>query len=534
MHLLGDVAWGYLIFAAAEDLALGNRKQVEMPNLRYVSLTEARDAILAEMNEYRQAIAAAEDYLAKLVAKREETRERAKITFMRACQLWEQSEAYSIATGRASFLRACSLIFATALSIALVRPVDAKSRIVVLPPDYAGAREELMQHLADEVTALAPGDQMILFAARPFRQLALIAIPDSPNAQNRAWVKRRLGEQFGPVLRYIATLPGGTSGDPPGNLMIPTVLDEIGRNVIPGLPGKSADVLLIGSHIYHDRRDSRWSMTDRFFPSDGLLRVPRTEAPFGIAGAERRLEGATLHFCWPGGQDEFATAEHEERMRRWWSMWTTGQSGRVGTFSYELATCFRRFHTGETSGQTAYKASPDAKPEMLRVRAPVPAALPASFATPGEWFMRDDVPISRTPPTTSTGIAWIGLKWSAPCDIDLYARPEGASQWLFFGRVRTPDGFFSKDWLSATGEKQFEYVEFIRPIDLGRAEVAINFYSGNLPAGPEGVIRVWFGGQVYEAAFKFAARSGNGGRLPISGPHWLRIDLREVVGLSPS
>jgi len=50
---------------------------------------------------------------------------------------------------------------------------------------------------------------------------------------------------------------------------------------------KAADVLLIGGLIYFDRRDSRWSMTERLLPSDGLLRASRAEVPFGIAGAQR-------------------------------------------------------------------------------------------------------------------------------------------------------------------------------------------------------------------------------------------------------
>jgi hypothetical protein len=316
--------------------------------------------------------------------------------------------------------------------------------------------------------------------------------------------------------------------------MIPELLDEIGRNIIPSLPEKRAEVLLIGSFLYYDGRDARWSMTDRFYPSDGLLRAPRAQAPFGVAGARDRLAGMTIHFCGANGAAAFASAEHEELVRRFWSLWVVEQSGQIGTFSYDLATCFRRFGTGETSGQTSYTVSTDAKPEMLRVRAPIPAAVPASMARPGEYFLREDVPISRTPPNTSTGVAWIGIKWGAPCDLDLYARPDGASPWLFYGQVRSADGYFNKDYLSAPGDKQFEYIEFTRPVDLNRVEVAVNLYSGDLPAGPEGIVRVWFNGQVYEAPFKLAAKSGSRGALPMSGPYWLRLDLRKVVGLAPS
>src|SRR5262249_50101385 len=141
-----------------------------------------------------------------------------------------------------------------------------------------------------------------------------------------------------------------------------------------------------------------------------------------------------------------------------------------------------------------------------------------------------DAPISHTPPSVSIGIAWIGLKWAVPCDIDLYSRASASSEWMFFAHVRTDDGFFNKDEREGT-EGRFEFVEFTRAIDLSKAEVAINLYAADLPAAPEGVIRIWFAGAIYEAPFKLGARTGNRGALPMSGPYWLRIDLRKVVGL---
>jgi hypothetical protein len=425
-------------------------------------------------------------------------------------------------------------MLAIAIAIASPASANAKNYVIVLPPDYAGSKPALLQTLGDAVAAVTPADRLYFYRARPLGEIALIAVPDDPKAQNAAWVKRQLAGQFAPVLRHIAELPGGVRGEPPGNLMIPALLDELGRNVMSSLPERRAEVLLIGSPIYFDKRDGRWAMTDRFYPSDALLRTKRTESPFGTIGTEKLLSGMTLHFCWPNGQAEFVSVEHEERVKRWWSLWTTAQGGKVGTFTTDISVCARRFREGTSGGQTVYAPGRDEKPEMLRVAAPMPVALPASMDQPGEYFLRDDVPISRTPPTITTGIAWIGLKWNAPCDVDLYARAESSSQWLFFGHVRTNEGFFNKDHLSATGEKQFEYIEFFKPIDLTKSEVAINLYSGNLAVPPEGVIRVWFGGQVYEQPFKLAAKSGNGGRFPMTGPQWLKVDLRQVVGLNPS
>lgn len=423
------------------------------------------------------------------------------------------------------------IMLVLAVFASLVTAASGTTRIIVLPSDYAGSKEALIRMVGEAIVPLQPPDHVLVYSARPtVRQLADIHVPDEPNAKNPAWVKRKLGEQAAPVLRYIAGLPGAASAELPGNLMIPNVLDELARNVVPALPDKHAEVLLVGSLLYFDPRDDRWSMADRYYPSDGQLQADPARVPYSIAGKQDRLSGMTAHYCTPDGKQQFVSEEHEAAVKRFYALWTTGQSGRVGTFSDDLATCSRRFLAGETSGQPTYQPKRDAKPEMLRARLPIPPIPPP----PGrpENFLSDQAQISRVPPTHTTGVAYIGLKWTVPADIDLFTRPDQASAWLYYGNVRSDKGFFEKDWRKATDKGQSEFVQYHQPIDLNTTEVAINLYSGTLPAGPEGVVRVWFDGKVYEAPFKLAARTGNAGKQPMSGPHWLRIDLRKVLGLA--
>jgi hypothetical protein len=411
----------------------------------------------------------------------------------------------------------------------LTTPALAKTRIIVLPADAAGVSAALLKHIAESVISLPPGDQLLVYAARQVSQLAAITRPSEPG-MNRARANAALATQFKPVKDFL-TVASAASGEPSGNLLIPSVIEELSRNLVASLPDKKADILLVGSLLYIDRRDGRSAMTDRYVPSDGTLRAPRTEWIFSTVGAEGRLAGVTLHFCVPNAAAEFESEEHEFRATRFWSLWAASQGGRVGTFSHDLATCFRRFNAGEAWGQPVYQLSRDTKPEMLRVPARVPATLPPSFDNPGQYFLRDDMPLSRTPPATSKGIAWVGLKWNL-CDIDLYARADPSSPWLYFGNSRTAEGYFNKDFQNGTGEGQFEYVEFVREIELGKAEAAINLYACDAAAPPEGVVRIWFAGKVYEAPFKLTAKSGNRGAMPIGGLYWLRIDLRKVVGFS--
>jgi hypothetical protein len=406
---------------------------------------------------------------------------------------------------------------------------SAKTRIIMVPPDAAGVGASLVKHIADSVMSLGSGDRLLVYVARPVTQIASIARPPDP-ALNSARINAALVAQFKPVRDYL-TAPSVSVSQALGNLMIPSVIDELGRNLLPSLPERKADILLVGSLLYADPRDGRTAMTDRYVPSDGTLRAPRAEWIFSTMGAEEQLSGVTVHFCTPNAATEFESDAHEERVKRFWSLWTTAQGGRVGTFSHDLGTCFRRFDAGEASGQIVHQVSRDAKAEMLRVPARLPATLPVSFENPGPYFLRDDVPLSRMPPAASKGVAWVGIKWGAACDIDLYARGDPSSPWLYFGSARSAEGYFNKDIRSGGEEAQFEYVEFTRAIELGKAEAAINLYSCEAAVLPEGAVRIWFAGKVYEAPFKLTAKSGNRGAMPMVGPHWLRIDLRKIVGL---
>ncbi len=426
-------------------------------------------------------------------------------------------------------------ILLTFLSLASLPAAHAKTFVVVLPASYPGPREALAREFADFVGAMTPADRLFVYDASGPSTITTIRIPDDPRSESPAWRRKKLAEQAAPLVRHLQTMRAtGSAGTVPGNLMIPSVVDEIARNVIPSVPDKAIELLLIGSWFHSDPRDGRFAMSDRFFPSDGHIAASAADTPFGLAGKGSRLTGSGLHFCWPQGQTEFATHEHEEAVRRWWTLWTQAQGGRVGGLSFDLPTCFRLFRNGTGGASPEYRIAKESKVEMRRARPPIAPALPASFERPGEYFLRDDAPISRTPPPTSRGLAWVGLRWDANCDIDLYARSDASQPWLFFGNVRSADGLFNKDFLVGTGSRQFEFVEMNREIDLGKAEVAINLFAGELPAPPEGVIRVWFGGQVYEAPFKLAATRGNHGGLPMAGAHWLKIDLRKVVGLPAS
>lgn len=406
----------------------------------------------------------------------------------------------------------------------------AADRVVVFPTSFPD-QSVLLQQFGNMLLGLKRGDHLIVYSADGPRRIAEIAVPDDPKANNPAWLRRQLGAMAGPVVELIQNLPTTGSGSVPQNLMLPDLFDEIGRNVVSALPAHQADLLVIGSWIYDDPRDAKWTMADNAYPSDATLRLSPSQSPFGTNGRERVLTGVNVHFCYVDGGSAFVSAEHEERVRRWWSLFTRAESGTPATFSFSLPTCVQRFMNGNADGQTHDLAASDGEPMMLHASTTIETA-PAVALEPERDFLDDGVTISTVPPATTTGAVKVGLRWSQAIDIDLYARGSDDADWLYFGNVQSPEGHFAKDFLSGTGDTSFEYVEFERPIDLNTLGIAVNFYAGIVQAPPEGVVRISFDNQVYEAPFHLEATHGNQGQPPMDGAYWLVIDPLRVTGIS--
>jgi len=139
--------------------------------------------------------------------------------------------------------------------------------------------------------------------------------------------------------------------------------------------------------------------------------------------------------------------------------------------------------------------SGQSKIEMLRISRSVEIA---------DWLTRDRVSeVSQTPPGTLVGPMKIGIRWKDNIDVDLYAAPRPDGETLFFQHTRSPEGYYYKDHRSSPG-KEYEFVEFERPVDAREVEAFINFYKGRCPGGPGGEVRIEFDGRIYGAPFSIS------------------------------
>ena len=125
----------------------------------------------------------------------------------------------------------------------------------------------------------------------------------------------------------------------------------------------------------------------------------------------------------------------------------------------------------------------------------------------------------------------IGIRWRGEIDLDLYAAPVAGGETLFFEHTRSPQGYYFKDHRSSP-DRDYEFIEFEKPVDVWQVEASINFYEGRQVGGPSGEVRLEFDGNIYSSQFSLAAERGNKGR---SGARqrdsWVKLDIPGILHL---
>jgi len=124
-------------------------------------------------------------------------------------------------------------------------------------------------------------------------------------------------------------------------------------------------------------------MTERYYPSDGLLRGPRARVRSASPAHKRVLTAGRPFLLAESREAEFVTAQLCRKVRRFCGLWITGQSGRVGPSLTDLATCFRRFLAVKPPAQPYISHSATPKPECFRAALPYPPRSPSSMDQTG-------------------------------------------------------------------------------------------------------------------------------------------------------
>lgn len=390
----------------------------------------------------------------------------------------------------------------------------------VVSPQLSGAMASstqvaILKTLQD---ILKGGDTLVVTDAESLQRV--ISIDFSPRIEStdelyRKWKLQLYKGELGRLGAYFQPLKASTSGDRP-SLDIPAIMDVLAQRQAQ-YPNHDRHVLLFGSPIYIDRRNTGFSMIEAF-PSDGHIKSG--VSPFTTMGKGERLRGTAVHLIHPPG--DFYNDIHQQMLKRFWALWFSSQGAALKTFSPDSAV-WERISAPDLPALAATYNPDDAKMEMYSVR-----RLPVDL-----WA---ELPTSDPVPTfQATGALTIGIRWkeaSRGTDIDLYAGLRGEPEQLFFANQQTGFGRHLRDFRS--GGDQYETIEFSGEVDIRSIRAAVNFFRGRAPGGMHGEVRVVFSGRVYASTFEIPADSGNLGRTGSSQESfWSAIDLPSIVRLAP-
>jgi hypothetical protein len=406
---------------------------------------------------------------------------------------------------------------------------DEEARYVVGISPFLGrdAKNDVYRSLVRFVLEDMPLDSSLwLYDAYHLRTIAQIEVPRVRAFESGKTRANQFKERLLALKQFLAT-----SNAPPEigevrfeqALRLPQFLDFVSHNL--HATNQSLVVLMLGGPFYLDDKEPGFSMVDGYFPSDGHLLATRDQSVYGLKDRPGALRDVTVHYGYFG--DPWASAIHQEKIVRFWTLYLEKLGGRLATFTGDLPTVFNALRAGSDafggSASPYHVNAEDTKIEMLRVTRDVGVA---------DWITRDrPTNTAQGPPRTTTGSMKIGIRWQGNIDLDLYARPRRQSETLYFEHTRIPEGYYFKDHRSSP-DREYEFVEFVSPVDVWESEAQINFYEGSLPAGPEGEVRIEFDGRIYSERFAIESHRGNRGREGRGQERfWVTLDIPRILKL---
>jgi hypothetical protein len=420
-------------------------------------------------------------------------------------------------------------------------------------PPTAALSEQLMKLF---VNGLHPGDSLSVYDAPKRVEIATITLPDREAFERPAVRIQQFSGELIKIRRFLEARcraqPEGAG--PANNLFFPQFLDDIARDRTEALPRGSASLLVVGSALYNDPGDPGISMLGGHYPSDSHLTAAPSASVFSTADKREALAGVDVHYCFT--DKSWFSDTYPKAVLRWWSLYVGSQQGLLATFTGDVATCFDRFEHSVTAGASVFKAETGGSelkmliaqraPIIRQTIVPTPAASAPNPAENHQEVSRATPPadaalfdphatISHEALQARRGLAKIGISWTCPVDLDLYARGSSQNSFLYYRHPDSPEGHFPHDYTNAPGGTAFEYVEFTHPIDLSTMEAFVNFYGGSCPVGPSGIVRLWFDNRIYEGHFALAATEGNHGDLlsgRMTGPDWTAIDVKSLLHMA--
>ena len=416
------------------------------------------------------------------------------------------------------------LIATACLFLLVTNSLYAKQYVVGISPflpeqSRQTAFSDLLKFLLSDIDV---GDQVTIYNAYHLRQIGEFNIPDN-TAYQSAKARAKLNKKTIVALKRFMNTDTHTENGSISAIQFPQFISFVGSH---GQNIADTSMVVIGSPLHIDEKESSYSMVEGFLPSDGHLNESVLNTPYGTTEKQGLLNQTQIHFL---TQDATWTSDlHEELTHRFWSLFVNKLGGALISFSHDPDTIYNRAKAKKTNVARSFELdSSDTKLEMVSVqRAVSQRTIETVFESPPE--------ITAPLTTNYQGQVLVGIRWTClKCDIDLYAQPNPTAQVLHYGLTRTAEGTYHKDFRSSPAPVNgLEYIAFSNEVDLRQLQVAINFFKGRFSNGPEVEVRIEFNGRVYARNYRIPAKRGNRG-ANYDGrerdPYWVTIDPVSLV-----
>lgn len=394
----------------------------------------------------------------------------------------------------------------TLLCFLILPPAYSADIVVALSPwNQADTTKAQAKTVLQFLTQLEPGHTVILMDGYRLSTIGEFTIPENPayrGAKARLAVNRKA---VAALFKFAGhATPPGAPGQPTvvGALRLPQLLHHIAENIATG---DTLDVMLLGSPLYDDPKESAFSMAQGAFPSDGHLFAGRDKTPFGASDNAELFKTLRVHIGYDA-ESGFRDDRHRHFVKRFWTLYTERLGGKLVTFTGDLPSVLRGVQNHAEPLAHQYEPVQTDKLEMIRI---VPAKVKKSV------FERDltDAPLPASSLRRAKNVE-IGISWDCQsCDLDLYARPFPGTQLLYYAKPTSREGQYWKDHKrSPRPTGGYEIIAFSVPLDLQALKIAVNFYNGNAPHGVDGELRLSVDGRTYARNFHIKAKGGNSGR----------------------
>ena len=405
------------------------------------------------------------------------------------------------------------MITATAI-LGLSSPAMSKNFVAALSPQIPKAEIKTILEYTLEQTQR--GEAVTFYDASSITRICQLSVPDK-RGYNHKKVKMRHNKKC--IVKLLA-FP--KSGDAKVNL--PKLVRAIGK----AHHKTTKDILLVANPLY--RKNDAFGMIDgERYPGDGHLQHSVSVTPYGVRDHAGLLKGKKLHIVYPS--DVMTNEQYESRVHRFYGLMINHMGGQIASWTHDLPIALDGVQDDTPITLSAETSIVGDKLEMINMA-------PVKLQEGKSIFQRsvDSGRLSQEVIKAAKDVQ-IGIKWDCQkCDLDLHVRPHASAKVLYFGRTKTSEGRYWKDFLNAP-EYGFETIDLSGVTDLRDLLIAVNFYGGTSTMPVSGEIRLTVGDKTYAKPFQIKAMAGNRAKgsksiwrkRKSSFPQWIIIDPMLLV-----